>query len=372
MKKNGKVGLVVGLGLFAVSVNFSVSLCEIGLAIAGLSLIFGGGLSLEPLRENKKVLIFYALFLAAGLLTAILGISPLRSLAQFEKEIFTALGFLIFLIGLRKTGTFRNVYLTGALGVAIYAIGQVLFGGAARATGTVNAVTFGELMAISGSFAAMCFVFAREKSQAILYGTITAVLHIALIYSGTRGAYLALIVFVVFAVGFLLRKYPQKIKAMFGILIVSGAIGIALNHKSFSRFTEKAVIADDANKGGRLALWKVGLEMWRDYPIAGVGAGNFKTMYPAYADGKVWGNAHSLYVQTLAERGIIGLLALMALFFAFWGRSIAAFLTRKNEHTAWAIAFLPAFAIMNLTETSFQHDVIALSVLFLIAVATRD
>jgi hypothetical protein len=72
------------------------------------------------------------------------------------------------------------------------------------------------------------------------------------------------------------------------------------------------------------------LEMFRDHPVAGVGPDNFELRYPVYAQRvaldprpEVRG-AHSLYLESLAETGIIGTVAFVALPFAapaFAGRA---------------------------------------------------
>jgi len=66
----------------------------------------------------------------------------------------------------------------------------------------------------------------------------------------------------------------------------------------------------------RLELWRVGLRMWRDHFVLGVGPDNYRRLYGAYLgprrlDERV--AANSLYVATLAELGIVGLVVLALL-----------------------------------------------------------
>jgi O-antigen ligase len=63
----------------------------------------------------------------------------------------------------------------------------------------------------------------------------------------------------------------------------------------------------------RYAYWKVALGAFKDHPLIGLGSGGFevrwlerRTIHEAVAD------AHSLYVETASELGLIGLLALGA------------------------------------------------------------
>lgn len=69
----------------------------------------------------------------------------------------------------------------------------------------------------------------------------------------------------------------------------------------------------DAN---RVHLWRVALSMVVDQPLFGVGTGRFAYFFSHFSSlsprefGPFWGTAHSLYLQVLAEGGIIGFLAL--------------------------------------------------------------
>jgi O-antigen ligase len=74
----------------------------------------------------------------------------------------------------------------------------------------------------------------------------------------------------------------------------------------------------------RFKYWKVGLEHgFAEDPLKGVGAGGFSVIWLRYRDVtervKV---AHSLYVETLAELGIVGF-AFLALFFGGVGSAAA-------------------------------------------------
>jgi O-antigen ligase len=65
----------------------------------------------------------------------------------------------------------------------------------------------------------------------------------------------------------------------------------------------------------RKLAWEAGWAMWKDYPLTGVGAGNFPNAdgakYWPNADPsrRIWLNAHSLYLQLLAELGLFGVIA---------------------------------------------------------------
>jgi O-antigen ligase len=63
----------------------------------------------------------------------------------------------------------------------------------------------------------------------------------------------------------------------------------------------------------RVRAWHAGWEMFKDYPITGVGTGVFPNAngaeYWPGAGRKIWLQPHSLYIQLLAEQGILGIIA---------------------------------------------------------------
>jgi hypothetical protein len=72
----------------------------------------------------------------------------------------------------------------------------------------------------------------------------------------------------------------------------------------------------------RLELWRAGWRLWRERPLVGVGPDNFRRLYartlgPHPLDERI--RANSLYVETLADTGLLGLAALCALVAALFG-----------------------------------------------------
>jgi UDP-GlcNAc:undecaprenyl-phosphate/decaprenyl-phosphate GlcNAc-1-phosphate transferase len=63
--------------------------------------------------------------------------------------------------------------------------------------------------------------------------------------------------------------------------------------------------------GNRYDYWRIAVEQFRDEPLAGVGAGNYETTYylERRTDEPIT-QPHSLELQTLAELGVVGMLAL--------------------------------------------------------------
>jgi O-antigen ligase len=78
------------------------------------------------------------------------------------------------------------------------------------------------------------------------------------------------------------------------------------------RFLFLDVNAQAGGVGTRAQLWPAAMALFRHHPVFGVGAGNFALMLPSVGVYGVSSGASSLWLQTLAEQGIVGLLVLSA------------------------------------------------------------
>lgn len=125
--------------------------------------------------------------------------------------------------------------------------------------------------------------------------------------------------------------------------------------------------------GGDLAtrqdFWRAGLSIWQAHPIAGVGLGGFP---PAYAAARLPGkqflpdsvfepppHAHDLFIQMLAEEGVLGLLALLAVI----GVAVRMTLELRGHGERWIrvvasamLAALVAFLIHNIFDVTLIQE----------------
>ncbi|MFI5360716.1 MAG: O-antigen ligase family protein, partial [Elusimicrobiota bacterium] len=131
-----------------------------------------------------------------------------------------------------------------------------------------------------------------------------------------------------------------------------------------------------APEQSRLILWRVALRMFRDHPATGVGLGQYRALFdrysPPYEGQAHWGTAHNIYLHQLAERGLVGFAALMVLLGALLLRSWRAGRSSGGAAALWAAAAVPAFLVMNGTETALQTEQFATLFLLLWAWGTAS
>lgn len=119
---------------------------------------------------------------------------------------------------------------------------------------------------------------------------------------------------------------------------------------------------------------KYGLNLWRDYPLTGVGAGGFYAGFPRYRGegvSAIYHHAHNDYIQFLAEYGAIG----MAIIGSVVLLSLAAALTvlrKRRDPLMRGMAFAAAMGITAMllhSTVEFNLQIPATAATFMVILA---
>jgi len=97
--------------------------------------------------------------------------------------------------------------------------------------------------------------------------------------------------------------------ALVGIGVTHGLGGAGL----LGHFSTLAEAADPGAVGNRSELWHAAIQLWREHPFFGIGAGNFELELGSVGYPALHTHANSLYLQSLVEGGIPLALATLAL-----------------------------------------------------------
>lgn len=111
----------------------------------------------------------------------------------------------------------------------------------------------------------------------------------------------------------------------------------------------------------RLTLWKVALQMALQHPLFGVGPDNFRWVYGNYVENHQWDtnlHANNLYIEWLADTGVIGLGAFLWLSLCL-GRAAWRGLKRQPNDTLWMwqlalIASLTAWYVHGIVDYFYE------------------
>lgn len=191
----------------------------------------------------------------------------------------------------------------------------------------------------------------------------------AVMYTYSRGGFLALMV------GLVLMAFYYKLKltpALIGILFFIILYQFLPKDYSERLLTLSYFFPQDAKQqlidksiqertSQNLAAW----EMFKDYPLTGVGMSNYKNYYYYYArplglDTSIGSrNPHNLYFQILAERGLLGLFVFVYVMYkTFHGLyfSQKIFLERNQEDLARIAHSFMICLVIYLVASMFLHD----------------
>jgi hypothetical protein len=172
---------------------------------------------------------------------------------------------------------------------------------------------------------------------------------------------------------------PLAIGSLVIALAAAGAFGPRLVSHAWHAFTRNTTVqsSDPAARltslsGSRYTVWKVALKAFDRHPVTGTGAGTFEFWWNQHGtDVEFLRDAHSIWVENMAELGLPGLL-LIALVAAAAGATgiLARQRARRRATAGVSAAFLSAF-IVYLLEASFDWtwESTAVTVLALVGVA---
>lgn len=324
------------------------------LLIAGLGLWFFDGARRKTLRLHFSPLTVAVLVYCVVLLLATLGAlnrdEALREVIKWG-ELLALLLVAPSMLNVRQGRWLAAALVLGATLQGFYGLYQFLFqigpeyfailGRFMRASGSFGQPNpFGGYLgltlpvAVSLALWAWSALLSRPRGAsgtilwALFYTAAAGVIAAGLIASWSRGAWLGAAVGVMIVL--VLRSRTAAVLTALAVL----ALLVAILLGAFSPASVPAPIAErvqdlpayfgltdalsqpvtDANYAvlERLAHWVAAERMWARAPWLGIGPGNFNTIYPLVRLPR-WdvalGHAHNIYLNVLAETGIVGLMA---------------------------------------------------------------
>ncbi len=211
------------------------------------------------------------------------------------------------------------------------------------------------------------FLFLKDnysKTVKFFIAFLMLVFTLGIIFSYTRAAWLSLAVAAALGVVYLL-----KIKL--APLLLSGVVMLGLffafksdvvtmleknRQDSSNNLTEHVQsmsnVSSDASNLERINRWQSALRMFQDKPFFGWGPGTFAFQYAPFQNSKEKtiistnagnaGNAHSEYIGPLAEQGVFGMIAFIAIILCVYYKSSLLYirLTNKRKKTIVLVTLL--------------------------------
>ncbi len=307
-----------GLVVLLIGLPFSEAVKSAGLAIAVVG--FAGKLILghRPSLGRDGVLAALAVYFAAAALSVIVAAPEMRRPHELVTLAMTVVPFILVLDSIVARPT-RRLFLTGAILTGAVVASLIWYG--TYDAGSFYRLSLGSIEnpVPAGEYLAICLVlgvavlFAEIRASVAgpIMALTVALTGIALALTQSRGALLGAICGVAFVVWTTVRK-RRYVTAVIAVAVV----GIM----AFAAAKPDSKIADgldlrSRNTQARLETWRQAGDLIQARPLTGHGLGSFPLLGVTYFDGRVVEHpvsAHNVWINSLAETGILGAAALLA------------------------------------------------------------
>lgn len=189
-------------------------------------------------------------------------------------------------------------------------------------------------------------------TQRILLIIGVAAILFTLIFTFTRSSWLGLIT------GIIVLAILRFKKLLYLFFVVVAGIVIFGSPELHARFLSIFDPTDPSNDL-RLRMWTVGLKIFQDHPILGVGDISLNALNDAYSQHRMdFGHMHNNFVQWLVTTGTVGFVIVILWFIKIWNLFWSAYRKMKDDRlygsfTAGAVAVFVGFHVNGLFEWNF-------------------
>lgn len=206
------------------------------------------------------------------------------------------------------------------------------------------------------------FVWEKKWKWKIIAGVAIALMFFSIIFSFSRGAYLGVIAggLFFFAVSLLKSGSAGKIAVIGAVLIFLAAVFFqgAIQRRLVSAFNFK-----EGSNAERAKNWQQALNVTRDYPLSGIGLGNYSSYIDPASGERSSVYAHNTFLDISAETGILNGLVFFALILASLWRNV----TSKNMLNLGLASGLAYFLVHGIFDTPIWSPQVMM--IFLVVIA---
>lgn len=190
----------------------------------------------------------------------------------------------------------------------------------------VDRIMYAPMLALGGYFSLRRAVFGVRWHGRILAGLIAAILILNLAISGGRAG---MVMFAALVVALVFEKVKAAGRALLvcTVLLPLAFFALYASNSYFAQRVDRAVVDiqtfeqnPNSSLGLRIVYWTTSFKLFLNDPILGVGSGDFTKEY-ARTKPTYWKstpdtfNPHNQYLMTATTTGLLGLAALLAIFY---------------------------------------------------------
>ena len=365
--------IIVSLFVFVASSMFSISATQIACGLGGLAWILRTHLTGTWKNQRWPLGVPFLLYILACLIA----VANAYDISYSYKSLKKLLEILIFFWILncvrdnRQRDSLSLVLIASATLAGIFGFYQAWHGGVTfenRVEGTLSTyMTFAGLLMMAGTLALGRIMF-RHPVRPWLWAS-AGIIAICLVFTLTRQAWFGSVMGLTFLVFFWRKKILWLLPVLLLVAYIASPSSAQLRVKSM-------LFHQDRTFGVRVALWKSGWEIFKDYPLTGCGFRCVDLINDQYPDptGRVKDvrGMHNNFIQLAVDTGILGLITWLGVwvyFFRFLYQKSAAL--ERNPLERWVIFGSAAAGIAFLAggcfETNFYDSEVVMVLYFIMA-----
>ncbi len=372
-----RTALGIAVTVMIASILFSIAISSIAFVIAGVAFLFLALLEPRSVLRTSSIDYFLLGWIAAVLLMVLFATWPGSALNGSRRLLLMLMVFFIP-AAFPSSAALRRFLMVLAIAAAAHSLLGILhhFMGTEERLGY-----FQHYMTGGGLRMILLLLFlpllmdrnTQRTERSILVAAVLLML-VALVLTMTRSSWLG------FAAGAIVigaLRYRLLLPALAIVLVLIFLIAPRQYRERLSLMFTTQQTELRGETGGeavvqsnqtRMRMWRTGWQMFLDHPLVGVGDGEMYSMYRAYVPDAIkdeGGHLHNTYVHVLATHGVIGFVAMLALFGGIAWREWGVVRREKgNEIGALALGALAAFAgflVNGMAEYNFgDHEIVLL------------
>ena len=376
--RNRPVELFVGLcvlfvSIMGTSVNHVASTSYSLLLLAGLFICPGWRGTWQSLEKAERwLLIGFALYGISGLIAIV----NVQDMDEYIKDLERYLRFLFAIpmyLYLRRyhVSAVRYLYagaiISGPFLLAV-ALKSSFDSPGMPARGYYHHIIFGSLAMLN--VGVMLALLLAEKMSALSRVLVVVSMMMgftAAILSQSRGVWLVVPVYLLIAMVITWRQSKKRFSIIAAFIIVCtivaalSPLGHMIGNRIDAAVDEVETYYERDNYvtsvGTRLAMWEVAVEVWKKYPVIGIGPGDFDDYirelqaHGRYKGMDVHASTHNIYMQALVNTGLFGFLVLLLSLFYLPLKILLPARHRQYTLTLVGINILALFAVIGISES---------------------
>ena len=197
-------------------------------------------------------------------------------------------------------------------------------------------------------FALYCTCSRNTAKERALYMWASILIAACVVFTWSRGAWIAIILSTVV---FFMMRSRKTVRYIVAAIFALPVLYFVLPDNIVNRFMSIGNLADSSTLY-RVYTWLGSIRMAKDYLWGGIGFGEsaFSQVYPSYSYAGIEGavHSHSLYIQILISMGIGGLICFAIIMFLFAQKSFEYIKQPYNDNTrtVTAAALMSIFAML--------------------------